>query len=1170
MLNNLLKRFCRSGLIVVVLISIFTVTAFAKSNVTIKKNSPVAFADIEGHWARHYIDRLFNENIINGSAKLFRPDEEITRAEAVALLLRTDRFTPDETEAIYKDVKITDWYYNAVVHGAAIGIFSDGFDVSDYFCPNAAITRSETAEIVINYLRYLGHEKQEYERAIDKMVSCNFFLEAGDDNATLTRAEMCAVITRVIDYEDTKSFYVDNAAGEDTDTGTIAMPFKTVERAQRAVKEINKGMNNNIYIYIKSGYYYCDNPITFNSEDSGMNGYSVIYSGYGEGRTIFHGAKEIKGWRIFDSDKKIYRAKLDKDIKSRQFYVNGVKAERARSIGGLSDVSFDNEGHSTTDLFLADFKRPQDLEFVYYGNWVNNRFKVSSITADNKRATIKLSNLWKQFMSGQIVGGKIPDYYENALELLDEDGEYYMDSQDGYIYYKPRSGEDMSSATAMLPIKEELVNIIGDKTEKIRNISFTNVSFAYTTWILPEMLGGLWVNQANIMNMGAGANTMFPPGAVTVKQGIGITFEKCDFYGLGATGLKMPEGIENSAIIGNEFYSISSSAISFGDDSTVHRYPNGDEQWMLFNNEISNNYIHDVAAEYQSGAGVCIGLPTNMLFKNNEIFNVPYSGMHVSIGWTGQLTSHYKDCDYLDNYIHEIGTSKLYDGGGFYSLGGPGNDDTDLLRVCGNYFENKYRVGGPLYFDEGSSNYLVENNVIDQRNVKSVDEHFKGDKAVWLFVNEASSGNIIAQNNYTTTDDTHNVFNVLMTNTTYCPEASWPPEAQEIIDNSGISEEYKYLFPDNIQKFDVNFDELLSLKSGDDFQIEVSNLTTRKNTRSGISDIPFYYSSSNSSAVSVNEKGKVTAISQGKSKVKVSIITDGVVRTKSFMVYVDDIPSEINIQKNFYNLSTGEVGVLSASMLTAISHNEVDIEKMTFVSENPSIATVDNDGTVNVISPGTVDIKVTITSQNITKTISYPVVVEETLAGISSEVNISQLAVNKSNWSFTGNAVFEESEDKLGIHTPNGSAYITNTKYNNELISFKAEFNYNGSAWPAISIRAQSDDYVIGNNNTSYLLIFKEDVIEIQRFTNGGRFVICGDIEGYTSSVGSAIVNKFTKNGQVHEIKLGAFNLEDGVRIVGFVDGVKAFDVLDNSVGAITEPGYFGISDHVNAITLSK
>ena len=63
----------------------------------------------------------------------------------------------------------------------------------------------------------------------------------------------------------------------------------------------------------------------------------------------------------------------------------------------------------------------------------------------------------------------------NALELLDQPGEWYQDYPSGRIYYYPRPHEDMTKAQVIIPALETLLTVNGTLERPVRNIHFQNI-----------------------------------------------------------------------------------------------------------------------------------------------------------------------------------------------------------------------------------------------------------------------------------------------------------------------------------------------------------------------------------------------------------------------------------------------------------------------------------------------------------------------------------------------------------------------------------------------------------------------------------------------------------------------------------------------------------------------
>ena len=116
---------------------------------------PAAFAasDLDGHWAKKYIDYLADEDIINPSATTgkYSPDAKVTRAEFMRYINRAFHF--EETASItYTDVPKSAWYYETVCiaqkYGYINGVGNNKMD------PTGTVTREQAATILGRLHKY--------------------------------------------------------------------------------------------------------------------------------------------------------------------------------------------------------------------------------------------------------------------------------------------------------------------------------------------------------------------------------------------------------------------------------------------------------------------------------------------------------------------------------------------------------------------------------------------------------------------------------------------------------------------------------------------------------------------------------------------------------------------------------------------------------------------------------------------------------------------------------------------------------------------------------------------------------------------------------------------------------------------------------------------------------
>lgn len=94
-------------------------TQMLSKYVTKSGNKAANFNDINNHWAKAAIVKVYNNNIIDGYPDgSFRPDANITRAEAVKMLNITFNKTGGTYTNTFYDVKASDWFYNDVMKAA--------------------------------------------------------------------------------------------------------------------------------------------------------------------------------------------------------------------------------------------------------------------------------------------------------------------------------------------------------------------------------------------------------------------------------------------------------------------------------------------------------------------------------------------------------------------------------------------------------------------------------------------------------------------------------------------------------------------------------------------------------------------------------------------------------------------------------------------------------------------------------------------------------------------------------------------------------------------------------------------------------------------------------------------------------------------------------------------
>ena len=978
-----------------------------------------------------------------------------------------------------------------------------------------------------------------------------------------------------------------------------------------AINATAEGMTGNIEVILASGYYYIDETIKMNELHGGTNGYSVVWKAAEGATPIIGGGKYFSGSLFADEDNDgIYTIDLaelgipkvadpDTMATTRQLFVNNVRATRARSEGGLTNARYymdgsKNLGHVSEDTYLADFARIRDLEFVYQELWTNPRAGVSAITK-NEDGTINITMDqpgWKYTSNkgASSAGADGPKWIENALELLDQPGEWYLNEETQILYYMPRSWEDMAAATFMLPLMDDydpdggisgLMYIEGtDYDNMVHNIRFEGITFADTTWTRPSTLNCHSDAQNNHIRENGDYLT---EAAITVTKANGVCFTGCTFTRLGITAVKLVKGVQNSHFVGNHFYDISGGAINIGDPLTSDKNNTNpsDPRMMMKNCDVLNNYIHNTGADFDSSAAISLGFGPNMDFSYNEIFNMPYSGYHIGYGWQQPFENNLKNLVISHNFIHDFMGDGVADGGGVYTLGNTSGDGYN--KIHSNYVKTVMDVAGPLYCDEGSTYYEVYNNLVDLSKVSD----WKGDTVMsWLQMNGGSHHLWVHDNFATVSKYYWNSTGSEVENAQLEDPNNWSAGAQAVIDGAGLQSEYAHLRNGHAELIVTNLDESKEMRVGESFQIGVSFTDGKDKPVSGGNYI-VAYDSKDPAIAEVSADGLIVAKSCGITTVRIWVVSNDVLVVTEHTVVVDDELDSIilkNVEREI-TMSTSAAGWQLTTMIASKLGRVLTPDSVTFSTADEQIAAVNKEGFLKPIAAGTTSLTVTATYGGARITNIFKVVItapagirESDAADMFEKDNESYWMRNKDeNW---------EVVDGTSV-TGKFSSYATfsGTKYDNELLCFKLKIDKNsgGGGWPSIVLRAQgATGEAQAGEPDAYVFCMGTNGVEVYRFIDGVRYVIRGNqgdngttvirLSGAENII-SPEASGFTYTDGVaeHDIKIGAIADNGNVRLLLYVDGNKVLDYLDVATsGAISLPGYFGMIGRGETFTLTK
>ncbi|WP_438444336.1 Ig-like domain-containing protein [Gorillibacterium sp. sgz5001074] len=983
---------------------------------------------------------------------------------------------------------------------------------------------------------------------------------AANKDGTIKGETTVTVTTRSVQHR----LYV-SLSGSDTNPGTEQAPFRTMAKAQEAVRALNAGMTGDIEVFLRGGTYTLQGPLEFTQADSGMNGYFVTYKSYPGEEAVLSGGKKITGWTLYDAAKGIYKADVGTSLATRQLFVDGIRAVRASSTGGLTNPDKTASGYVSDDTALAGYAHPEELELVYNDLWTNSRVGVQSASVAGGRLQLTLDQpAWDAVKSRGLTSATVPVTYENAYELLDQQGEWYLDRSAGVLYYKPRAWENMSTAEVIAPVLERLMNINGASADQpVRNLQFEGLHFTHTTWMFPSTEWGLSDAQNNHLRY-PGSPDHLPDAAVMISYANTVNFERNDFSKLGITGIRMDAGTQNSLIRGNRFYDISGGAVNVGQPMTndPENYNPSDHRRIMKNNDVVNNLIHDIGVDYKSAAAISGGFPEYMDISHNEIYSIPYSGTHLGYGWTKVFDNVLRNVKIENNLIYDLMGMGIRDGGAIYSLGMTGGSAGNKNLVRGNYIRNQMDDSAVLYTDEGSTDWRFEKNVIDLKGTPPWHGTMK-----WAQAWAATIHNNEFVNNYTTTERyVDNGYNNTWANNVTFPDASWPAEAQAIIAQSGIESGYADIGSTDVRRWKA---DALDLAVGGAGRVPLHAADGKDGTQS-LAAGRIYYESADPSIATVAADGTVTGLATGSTKIKASIINNGILRTVEAPVTIGDTLAELSIVGTVGKNAAYREGTSATLQITGktVFGSSVPVDHVTFLSSDPDVASVTPDGVLTAHHSG--DAVLTLMSEKLGVPVESRYKIRVWAYGEVEDYTLRDEIRDMSNWYvYPSSQTLQGDASSITIPTPNsGHAIYQGRQFQNEMVEFDMTIN-GTTSWYAVMFGKQSPTagYTADNN---YVLVVSSGGIELHRFNYGPRTVIYGNLQGYTSLAGGAIPNTMLPFNQKKRVQLGTFEEAAGVRIIVKVEGQEIMNFLDTTDGKLRGPGYLGVIARTGSVTLSE
>ena len=506
--------------------------------------------------------------------------------------------------------------------------------------------------------------------------------------------------------------------GNDTAPGTVAQPVGSLARAQKLIREQSASADAERTVVLHNGTWRITEPLKLGPEDSG-----VTWQAAEPGKATISGGRELKGWKLHGDGSwslTVPEVATGKFF-FRELFVNGRRATRARTPNeGYFRVEKSGADRRTSFTFKpGEVKSAVDLDQVELGflhDWSITRVGVKAV--DQTTSTLTTSDN---------IGGRAAQFaidhfephprffLENSASYLDAPGEWFLDRKTGVLSYRPLPGESPGSTTAVVPIATQLISVQGEPGKPVKGLRFDGINFEHCAWQIPAR--GYAEGQATYHESRAAEG-----GDLRGRVPAAISFElaeHCSVSGarisqLGGGGISFGSQTKGCVLDDSVVTDISGNGIFIGEDGS--RTVEGRTWWQskpaeaATGNRVENCLIERCGRQFFGAVGIWVGFTQGTVVRQNEVRDLPYTG--VSLGWMWNPTPTPNGNNVVEgNHIHHV-MQVLSDGGGIYTLGRQpgtvlrGNRIHHVPVNLGNAESNG------MFIDEGSTDLVIEDNVI--------------------------------------------------------------------------------------------------------------------------------------------------------------------------------------------------------------------------------------------------------------------------------------------------------------------------------------------------------------------------------------------------------------------------------------------------------------------------
>ena len=555
--------------------------------------------------------------------------------------------------------------------------------------------------------------------------------------------------------------------GNDKGKGSSRSPFKTIKRAQMALRTLPKGSSKKVIL--KAGTYRLyKNALVFGKNDSGTRKNPVVYKADKGAKVYISGAVSLSKKRFStvknpkvlsrlrpEAADKIYAFKLPKfkigDFGPRGFSRPYIPSSNELIINGKAqDISrWPNKGKHGVQIkkvidkgsvprggdfsnrggtFEWNSDRPSQWNHatdVYLTGFFNNGYaddtvQVSKINQENKSFTTAQPHLY-----GFTAGRPWNRWTAlNLLEEIDQPGEYFLDKTSQMLYTYPSLDFKAIESIELSLQEKPLISLIDASYMVFSGLTFQNsrgmgvyIEGGKSTRIMSSTFRNLGMVAVNIgQGTKPGKDLRHDTNDPALSGGIGslyttlynnTTFDRRGGFDHGVINCKMYDLGAGGVTLGGGDRKTLKPAGNFVHNCEIFRYNRLERTYKSAINidGVGNKISHCLIYDAPGNAILLHG--NNHIIEYNDIHDVMLDGDDQGAYYLGRDPSEFGNITRF-NYFHDIGISPTTHSTWtiYYDDGACGN------QAYGNVFQRAGK-GGVFLIGGGSYNKVINNIFID-------------------------------------------------------------------------------------------------------------------------------------------------------------------------------------------------------------------------------------------------------------------------------------------------------------------------------------------------------------------------------------------------------------------------------------------------------------------------